>query len=449
MVASLSVSFEPERGALWIATDGFARWGASATVDKVHVAALTVERPLTRGVVANPSSPPREPAPNPQPPPAAARAVAMSSGRGHPRATPDEVPAPKSPAVALPDLQAMRRKAGSWAQLIGGRVATGADVQVDALTWKVSPDDATALTIGPGPFSLTRTSGSVNLHFSTDPRTASTPLALGVALPMGDGDVTITANGGPLSLSLLGVREGALGLVDVGQATAIGKARIVLAGDASALTFDVEGATRGLAVQNARLAPDVVRGLDVEVRARGVLSTPGDLRLDEATLVLGAAQLTASGVLRQDADHLEGGVRFEVPTVSCRALHDSFPSALLPALQGAQVEGTFGADGRLAFDTRALDDLALDYDVRDRCQFAEVPPELARERFDQAFEHRVYLPDGTIGEQTTGPGTPNWTPLDRHQPVHAGRRADDRGRCLLAPPRLQSTRPSGPRSSRT
>jgi hypothetical protein len=402
-------------GLVLVATDGAAQWGPSDMLDKVHVATVTIEHAIARRAS---DSLPAEPAPPPGtmamvvPP----RAVAVSVGAGHKRLAPDQAPESKLATLALPDLQALRRKAAMWAQLVGGRVSLGAEVQVDALTWKVSSDEATALTIGPGPFSLTRTPGTIDLHFSTDPRVASTPLALGVVLPMNDGDVAATVDGGPLSLALLGVREGALGLVDVAQASATGRARIVLAADASALTFDVEGATRGLAVQNARLAADVVRGLNLEVRARGVLSTPGDLRLDEATVVLGAAQVSASGVLRQDVDHIEGGLHFEVPTVPCRALHDSFPAALLPALDGAQVEGTFGADGRLAFDSRALDDLALDYDVRDRCRFVDVPPDLARERFAQAFVHKVYLPDGTIGEQTTGPGTPNWTSIEDISP---------------------------------
>jgi membrane peptidoglycan carboxypeptidase len=60
--------------------------------------------------------------------------------------------------------------------------------------------------------------------------------------------------------------------------------------------------------------------------------------------------------------------------------------------------------------------MVLEYDVRDRCQFADVPPEIAKDHFTQPFVHKVYLPDGTIGEQTTGPGSENWTALEDISP---------------------------------
>jgi membrane peptidoglycan carboxypeptidase len=78
--------------------------------------------------------------------------------------------------------------------------------------------------------------------------------------------------------------------------------------------------------------------------------------------------------------------------------------------------GTFGAEVNLAFDTRAIEKLSLDYHISDQCRMIEVPPELARDRFEDAFTYRTYKPDGTTGETTTGPGTPNWTALDDISP---------------------------------
>ncbi len=45
-----------------------------------------------------------------------------------------------------------------------------------------------------------------------------------------------------------------------------------------------------------------------------------------------------------------------------------------------------------------------------------VPEALARERFAQPFEHTVYLPDGTLAEETTGPTTDDWTAIDHISP---------------------------------
>jgi membrane peptidoglycan carboxypeptidase len=97
-------------------------------------------------------------------------------------------------------------------------------------------------------------------------------------------------------------------------------------------------------------------------------------------------------------------------------LLDSVPTALLPALQDTSFAGTFGAQGHFAFDTRSLDDLELDYTIADKCRVVVVPAFLSRDRFRQPFVHNVYLPDGSIAEQTTGPTTDNWTPLEQISP---------------------------------
>ena len=50
---------------------------------------------------------------------------------------------------------------------------------------------------------------------------------------------------------------------------------------------------------------------------------------------------------------------FSVPIASCQAMIDSAPAALLPNVRYARFAGTFSASGRISFDTRKLDDLAL------------------------------------------------------------------------------------------
>ena len=120
-------------------------------------------------------------------------------------------------------------------------------------------------------------------------------------------------------------------------------------------------------------------------------------------------------MLEQRSDHVAAALHFDIPSARCQALLDSLPTALLPALRGPDSPGTSGP-WSLRFDTRSLDDLQLDYDVQDQCRVTQVPPELARERFGQPFSHRIYLPDGSMGEQTTGTGSANWTPLDEISP---------------------------------
>jgi membrane peptidoglycan carboxypeptidase len=78
--------------------------------------------------------------------------------------------------------------------------------------------------------------------------------------------------------------------------------------------------------------------------------------------------------------------------------------------------GTLGAHGHVSLDTRWLDDLQLDYEVADGCRAVRVPAVLDRAAFGRPFGHRIYLPDGSVRDEETGPGTPDWTPLERTSP---------------------------------
>jgi hypothetical protein len=333
-----------------------------------------------------------------------------------PPAAPAPPADPGAPVLPLPDTHALRAKLAILSTVLADRLREGADVGVDALTWRVTrTGEDVPFTLGPGPLTLAHTDQASEIKYSTDPHVASTPLAIRGLLPS-SGEAALSLEGGPVSLSLLGVQEGGGGLVDVARTTITGRARLVLAEDGSSLTFDAEGGARDLSISNPRLALDVVRGLDLQFHARGATAADGELRLDDVAASVGAFHLGAGGTLDQKPDHVSGAFHFDVPRASCESLLDSLPSALLPALQGMQIVGNFGAHGHFGFDTRNLDALELQYDVQDQCRVTQVPPDLARARFEQTFSHSVYLPDGTLAEETTGPGTDNWTPLDEISP---------------------------------
>ena len=105
----------------------------------------------------------------------------------------------------------------------------------------------------------------------------------------------------------------------------------------------------------------MVRGLDVTVLARGVLDDArATLRIDDARLALGALRRVGARGARADGGSLAASLAFEMPTAPCQSLLQSVPSALVPTLEGAEMTGTFGAQGRLAFDSRKLDDLVFE-----------------------------------------------------------------------------------------
>ena len=320
------------------------------------------------------------------------------------------LPAPNTPLLPMPDLHALRARVELVANLLAQRVTEGVDISIDALSAKIFRD-ATAVTAGPGPFYLAHHPGGFEVRFSTNAGATGAPLAMRADLPIDGGDVNATLEGGPVSLALLGVKEGMGGIADVDRASIAGKGRVVLAANGDSITFDGEMSLRGFGFDQPRIAHDVVRGLDLGVSARGMMDDKGQLRLDDFAATMGALHIAASGTLDQSPDYVAATFHVDVPSASCQTLFESVPTALLPALAGSKFSGTFGARGRVAFDSRKLDDMLIDYDIQDECRVTDVPPALAREHFSRPFEHQIYLPDGTITNETTGPGTLKWTSI--------------------------------------
>jgi hypothetical protein len=395
-------------------SDAAAELDAQGMLVRAHANALAIGWDASVDQVRPPDAPASEPI-APTAAPAATAHSTRTARRPHP-------PPPSSadagaPLLSLPDLRSARARASAIVSLLTERIQQSADLGVDALTWKITQDPRRmALTIGPGPVSFVRTESSLELRYSSAGHVASTPLALRILLPTDGSDVVMTVDGGPIAIPLLGVKEGGGGLVDVDRTSVAGRVRVVLAGDGGSLIFDADAAANGLSLSHPSLALDVVRGLDVALRARGAISASGQMRLDDFAVTLGALHLAGSGVLDQTPDHVVAAARFDVPSTACQSLLDSIPAALLPTLQGSAMTGTFGAHGSFAFDTRSLDSLELNYEVNDRCRLIHVPPALAPDRFTEPFVHRIYLPDGTTAEQMSGPGTSNWTSLEHVSP---------------------------------
>ena len=100
-------------------------------------------------------------------------------------ALPDSAPTSNSVLPLLPNLTALSERVRSAAIAASGRLAPGASVGVDALTWLIAaPNEQVSLTVGPGPLSVSRETSSLEIRFSTDPSSASTPLAVQLVLPV-------------------------------------------------------------------------------------------------------------------------------------------------------------------------------------------------------------------------------------------------------------------------
>src|SRR5690606_17381698 len=76
----------------------------------------------------------------------------------------------------------------------------------------------------------------------------------------------------------------------------------------------------------------------------------------------------------------------------------------------------FAMTGRLAFDTRDIDSLELDWQVREPCRIASVPDAQSVARFRGPFRRLVYDQRGNRVEIVSGPGTPYWVPIEEFSP---------------------------------
>ncbi len=418
------VTLETRGVDLELAPDGVPRRAAAATLDVI------VAGDPKAANAPKPTEAAAEPAPPPLPPPVAARGKKAKAEPPKPATRPQDDAARDEPVLPLPDLHALRSRIGAVARLIEARAPEGMRVDVGGLSLKLDVAGE-PVAFGPGPFALERRGQNMHVSFSSGekpsgaelPRTTAatpnapgTPLSLDLDLPLGPGDVTARLAGGPVSLAVLGVKEGTKGLTDVAHGTVAGKGQLALAEGGDALTFDGNVLLKGIALEQPRLAPERIKDLAFGVGARGVLEAGGRLRIDEAQLDVGALHLRTHGTLEETSDHFAVSLGVEIAPAGCQALLESAPRGLLPTIEQMRMTGTFGATAQVAFDTRTIDKMLLDYKVDDSCRVSEVPRDLSRERFARTFTYRTYKPDGTAGETTTGPGSADWTDLDAISP---------------------------------
>jgi hypothetical protein len=402
-----------------------------------RVLASTVTVGLVRPPRATPKvAPPPTGIPDLAPPPLP---VVQKRGTKGPAAAPvaspsrAAPPSPEEPLLPFPDLHALRARIVTAVTALAARLPDGGKVEIGGFSAKLDNGlPGEAVTFGPGTFTLTRQLDRLHLGFesaSSDSsadrdradgakraEAAGTPLSIDADLPVGTGDITARLAGGPVSLAVLGVTEGMKGLTDVSRGTVSGKGQLVLSEAADALTFDGKVTLRSIAMKQPRIALDPLRGIDFSVAARGVMSDGGRLRVDDAELDMGALHVKTHGAVEETPEHFALALSVDVAPASCQALLDSSPQGLLPVVRSARMGGSFGATMNLAFDTRTIDKLALDYKIDDQCKMLEVPRDLARDHFAESFSYRTYHPDGTTGETITGPGTPSWTDLDDISP---------------------------------
>lgn len=297
--------------------------------------------------------------------------------------------------------------------LLRDELTDDAQVLVGGISVRFERGDET-LNFGPSRFHVARQGERLTLSLAPgilEP--GATPLALNATVPLSDGSVQVIARGGPASLSSLGVQSGQLGLRDLRRATLAVDGVVHVSEDFESVAVDGKATVNGLVLERPELAAEPLGPSSFEVALKSnvrldgseVTVTSSEAQLEDFRVEL-SAHVTAVGGSRR------GEGRLRVPLSGCQSMLDAVPAGLVSQVQGLRLDGSFGADLRLRFDSAAADEDRVTLVVQNECRVREVPPALSPHRFERPFLREVKGPDGSSVSIESGPGTPSWVSLD-------------------------------------
>jgi len=292
-----------------------------------------------------------------------------------------------------------------------------AEVTVERL-WLGVESDSEQLSVGPSRLSIARTDTAMDWSLVPLEKGGGTPLELGGRVPLGDAEpVTIRLRGGPVTFSQLGVKDGDFGLAGVAGSSLEGQADVKLEPDGAGFAASGSLGLESLALRVDRLAKETI--LVPRLSVRGTLRGASDgssFALEGAELSIGQARFDGRLQLERHGESvlLDAGLR--APLVSCQALLDSAPRALLGAVADMQWSGTFSLDAAVRADSSALAKMAVLWKFDNGCRITAVPAELDPERFRAPFPLEVLGPGGVPQTLEFGPGSPQFVPIDDISP---------------------------------
>jgi hypothetical protein len=271
------------------------------------------------------------------------------------------------------------------------------------------------LNVGPAQIRVGYGAGELVASFGPQADAAAkqdTALQMSVRWPLAGGAIRLDVQGGPLSLAALGVKEGDFGLRSVRDARIELSTKSALSADLAELTFSGAGRLDHLALQQPKLAPEIVRGLSLGWSGEGRLKLDGtEMSVGRVELTVGDVHLWGRGAVERGSDYfsleLEGGI----PLASCDGMLASAPEGLLPLLAGVRMRGTFGLEGSLRFDTRKPRDILARWSLKSDCRIATAPARILPDRFRGSFYYDATSETGAPMRIVVGPGTASWVPL--------------------------------------
>jgi hypothetical protein len=297
--------------------------------------------------------------------------------------------------------------------LIREALADGASLSLDGVAARIERAGE-ILSFGPSRLALTRDNQTLRVSLTPSATEAGvTPLALNTALPLDAGPLHVVIQGGPVSLSSLGVQAGQLGLRDVEHTTVAADGVLDFSEDFETVELDGKLAVHGLFISRKELSPQAVGpwSFDGALKARARLDG-SQLSVLSSEAHWGEVRAELSGSVETTPGHRRVHGRLRIPLSGCQSLLEAMPDGLLPLVQGLRMAGSFGIDLQMRYDQAHPQDTSVVLAVRNECRVSEVPPGLSPRRFERPFLREVKAADGSPTTLESGPGTPSWVSLD-------------------------------------
>jgi hypothetical protein len=346
---------------------------------------------------------------------AASADVSLDVARLFERGSPPSSAAQVLPASTQPEPAARTRVPLLLALVtsrLKGVLLEGARVDVPAVRAQLRLEGET-LNFGPSRFSLERRADV--LRSALEPREQSagaTPLSLKASLPLSGGEPELELEGGPVSLGALGIHDGDFGLFDVRRARVEAHTKLTLIGG-ERVRLSGNGSLSDVSLHRPALALGQLRGIRLGWRGSAEATLDGSVfDVSDAEVSVGEVTLRGSGQVERGAGFFRVKGEAGVPLAACAKLLESVPEGFAPELEGLGLEGTFAASLSVEADTRALDRMKVDLDVKNDCLVTRVPDSLSPARFQRPWTRVLKGPDGLPFTIESGPETASWVPYE-------------------------------------
>jgi penicillin-binding protein 1A len=285
--------------------------------------------------------------------------------------------------------------------------------------WFTYRRDAEKLHVGPSLLGVEKQKHGLVVTVTPRESTKGTPLSLALTLLPSENPVAmkLALEGGPVSLSTLGVEEGAFGLSGVAETDLSGSFSAELDKSVTTIQGGGEVSIDGLAIDSPKLSESLVTFPKLALTGKGKLNVDGTLlHLEEAQLRLGDAGFIGAFEIQGGESFVALKASASAPLVSCQALLDSAPRGLLASAEQMKFDGTFSLDLNVEADTRKLGEMKVRWDFKNGCRVTAVPAELDPEQFRRLFRREVLGAGGFPVELEFGPLSSDWVPWEEVSP---------------------------------